>query len=203
MPNGDRKNEGKPEISMVLEAQLAVKECAKVLMFGKEKYDRGNWRNGLSWTQTADSLLRHLTAFLSGEDDDPESGLPHTAHVMCNALFLAEMYHQRPDLDDRSKLKYEQEVLPYEYDLFKTGEYEGILRNGVEVQLLDIIKGNTPYPMVVSGQINPRPHVRSNITLSLTGKHQGGFCEHSFDLIGMVKKAKNCPGGHGRGGALT
>jgi hypothetical protein len=102
---GLRFNAGKAELSMILEAIYALTGGAKVLSFGKAKYARGNWLKGLSHTQIADSLLRHMAEWLAGNDIDPESGLPHTDHVFVNALFLAEMRVRRPDLDDRSEIK--------------------------------------------------------------------------------------------------
>lgn len=99
---GDRKNTGKAPISMVLEAKHALIGVAQVLGFGAAKYARGNWRKGLKHTTTADSLVRHLSAYLAGEDLDPESGLPHVDHVLANALFLAEHFRTHPNLDDRS-----------------------------------------------------------------------------------------------------
>ncbi len=100
---GSRYNTGKPELSMILEARHALSGCAKVLSFGKAKYDRGNWRKGLKHTEICDSLLRHMGYYLSGEDIDDESKLHHAYHILCNALFLAEMITTHPELDDRSK----------------------------------------------------------------------------------------------------
>lgn len=99
---GTRYNKGKAPVSIVLEAKHAIKGCADILAFGAQKYDRGNWRKGLKHTEICDSLLRHLSAYLAGEDLDEESGLPHVNHVLCNALFLAETVVVHPDLDDRS-----------------------------------------------------------------------------------------------------
>jgi hypothetical protein len=99
---GSRNNNNKAEISMILEARHAMEGISNVLTFGKNKYARGNWRIGLSHTQICDSLLRHLTAYLSGEDTDPESGLLHVDHIACNGFFLSEMTRTRKDLDDRS-----------------------------------------------------------------------------------------------------
>lgn len=101
---GSRYNEGKPEMSMVLEANKAIEGVAKVLMYGKAKYHRGNWLGGLAHMGIVDCLMRHLTAYVAGEDKDAESGLLHVDHVLANALFLSQMYHTRPDLDDRVKL---------------------------------------------------------------------------------------------------
>lgn len=100
---GTRHNKGKAPISMVVEARHALEGLSQVLAFGAGKYARGNWHKGLKYTETADSLLRHLSAFLAGEDFDPESGLPHVDHVQFNAMALAEMYRTHPELDDRSE----------------------------------------------------------------------------------------------------
>jgi hypothetical protein len=79
-------------------------EWARAMTFGAEKYGDHNWRKGMAWTRVLGSLSRHLTAFLSGEDRDAESGVNHMAHVMCNAAFLLHYDKHQPQLDDRYKL---------------------------------------------------------------------------------------------------
>lgn len=103
-PLGRRDNSDKPPLSMVLEARHAMIGAAKVMAFGEAKYDRSNWRNGLKHTEVADSMLRHVSAYLSGEDIDEESGMRHVDLALCNAIFLAELTVTRPDLDTRGKL---------------------------------------------------------------------------------------------------
>ena len=100
---GKRYNKGKAPLSMILEARHALEGMAGVLAFGADKYARGNWHKGLRHTEVCDSMLRHLSAYLSGEDIDPESGKPHVDHIAINALFLAEGYRTHPELDDRSE----------------------------------------------------------------------------------------------------
>ena len=80
----------------------AITQLAQVLTFGAQKYEAHNWRRGISKSRLIAAALRHLFAYLGGEDKDPESGLSHVAHAMCCAMFLLGLEH-RSELDDRYK----------------------------------------------------------------------------------------------------
>jgi uncharacterized HAD superfamily protein len=82
----------------------AINELAKVLTFGAKKYAPNNWMKGMKWSRIIGPLKRHLNAIERGEDYDPETGLLHSAHVMCNAAFLTEYYKIYPQGDDRPTL---------------------------------------------------------------------------------------------------
>lgn len=80
----------------------AIEQLALVLAFGAKKYDSHNWRKGIAKSRLIAAALRHLFAYLRGEDKDPETGLSHAAHAMCCCMFLLGLEH-RTELDDRWK----------------------------------------------------------------------------------------------------
>jgi len=100
---GLRYNKDKPQWSLL--PWDAVAAVVGVLGYGAKKYAPRNWERGWSYSQTFDSLQRHLLAwYQTREDFDPESGKHHLAHVACNALcLLAFAVRNRDDLDDRPK----------------------------------------------------------------------------------------------------
>ena len=95
----DRLNAGKLQWSLV--DFTALEPMVRVLMKGAKKYSPDNWKKGLSYTSILDSTMRHMSAFKAGEDLDPETGEPHTAHMLCNLMFLAWEELNRKDLDNR------------------------------------------------------------------------------------------------------
>lgn len=96
---GLRFNEGKVRVDLA--PAFAQEQYAKVLTKGAEKYADWNWAKGMKWSKVLASLERHLQEIKAGRDIDPESGLLHSAHIMCNAAFLTEYYKIYPQGDDR------------------------------------------------------------------------------------------------------
>lgn len=100
-PEGLRYDDGKPPLTLL--DPLALEGTAAVLGFGAKKYSANNWKKGMAWSKVIGSLMRHTLKFISGEDLDPESGLPHVDHIMCNAMFLSYYYRKHKAKDDRYK----------------------------------------------------------------------------------------------------
>lgn len=98
---GVKFDKEKPKLHMIPEEALLG--MAQAFMYGAKKYDRFNYRKGLSYTQLTDSLMRHTLQFLKGEENDAESGLPHTYHILANAAMLEYTRANKPDCDDRYK----------------------------------------------------------------------------------------------------
>jgi len=89
MGEGRKFDGGKPEYGLL--PPFALEETAKVLTFGAQKYERGNWiRVPDSKRRYFDAMERHIWAWKKGEKIDPESGLHHLAHAMCCLMFLYE-----------------------------------------------------------------------------------------------------------------
>lgn len=83
-----KKDDGKPDWSLV--PFDGLEGMVRVLEFGAKKYSRDNWMTsgGFSYRRVLTACLRHLFAYMRGEDNDPESGLSHISHAQCNLLFL-------------------------------------------------------------------------------------------------------------------
>lgn len=84
-----KADKDKPRPSLVqpalIRADMGVRE------YGCQKYHKpDNWRN-VEASRYWDALLRHvLAAWDDWKAVDPESGLPHLHHIICNAGFLAQ-----------------------------------------------------------------------------------------------------------------
>jgi hypothetical protein len=99
---GKRFDAGKPPLAML--PFPALREIAKVLEYGAriKGYGDWNWRKGTSYSRVLSCTLRHLAAWAERENNDVESGLPHLAHAICDALFLLQYeLDGRKDFDDR------------------------------------------------------------------------------------------------------
>jgi hypothetical protein len=82
---------------------LALERVGEVAGFGAEKYEKFNYLKGYDWSLSINALYRHFLRFLDGEDNDPESGLPHMAHAAWQCLALVSFAERGLGTDDRFK----------------------------------------------------------------------------------------------------
>lgn len=70
----------------------ALTAVARVATFGAQKYAAHSWKTVPdAAVRYHDALHRHILAQAGGDANDPESGLPHSAHIAWNALALLEL----------------------------------------------------------------------------------------------------------------
>lgn len=94
-----RYNTGKPEMSQ-LDPQFLL-ALADLMTQSAKKYGKFNWALGQDYSTPYDSMMRHILAFMSGEDIDKESGHNHLLHVAANAMILWRSHQKGGELDDR------------------------------------------------------------------------------------------------------
>jgi len=94
---------GKPRMDLL--PMRPLKDVAEVLTYGALKYGSDNWREGkpIAHSRHFAGIQRHLMAYWSGEDKDPETGFSHLAHAACGILMFLELSQSHPNLDDRCK----------------------------------------------------------------------------------------------------
>ena len=88
MQEGKKYDTGKLLLNLL--PPEAIRAMGEVLTYGAAKYGPNNWR-GVEAGRYEAALLRHWLAWREGEACDPESGLPHLWHVLCNAAFLVAL----------------------------------------------------------------------------------------------------------------
>lgn len=75
---------------------------ARVLELGAKKYGAYNWRAAeVSGSVYISAMLRHLYRYMDGEDNDPESGQSHLAHIRANTAIMIDALSLGRFNDDR------------------------------------------------------------------------------------------------------
>lgn len=98
---GDKFDSGKPMIRFL--SKEFIDQTALAQTYGAKKYGHWNFQKGLETTALYDAAMRHLMAWMSGEDLDPESGNTHLGHAAANLNMLIWMLANKPEMDDRPK----------------------------------------------------------------------------------------------------
>jgi len=100
-PKGSKQDQDKVRLELLSATWLMG--VGRVLTFGAQKYAAHNWRQGLHQSRLLGAALRHLVAFMGGQDRDPETGMSHLYHASCCLMFASELLETHPELDDRWK----------------------------------------------------------------------------------------------------
>lgn len=82
----------------------ALEALAHVLTHGAARYGDRNFEIGMRWGRVFAAMMRHAWAFWRGQDFDPDSGMPHTWHVLACAAFLVTFEARKIGADDRNKV---------------------------------------------------------------------------------------------------
>lgn len=98
---GTKHDNGKPDLSLL--PSVFVKEVARALMYGENKYGRYNFEKGFDTHRLLGACLRHVYAWNEGEDTDPESGISHLAHAAASIGMLLRCLELGTATDTRSR----------------------------------------------------------------------------------------------------
>ena len=107
-PTGGQKGKKRAQLGAL--DPTALMSVAEVAGFGAEKYARYNFLKGYAYSLTYDACQRHLHAFWAGEDNDPESGLPHLAHACWHTLAMLAFLQRGVGDDDRPDSVYDNDM---------------------------------------------------------------------------------------------
>jgi hypothetical protein len=97
-----KHDQGKADLSIL--SVHGLSQIALALQFGAKKYNRYNYlETGFKYTRLSSAALRHLYAWVWGEDKDAESGLSHLAHAGACIVMLIDHGAHNIGEDDRFK----------------------------------------------------------------------------------------------------
>lgn len=80
---------------------MPLLEMARAFHAGAQKYEDFGYMKAPNLGKYVDAMLRHVVAFMAGEDVDPETGIHHLAHAACNAFILQVLQAEGEATDDR------------------------------------------------------------------------------------------------------
>jgi hypothetical protein len=97
--SGIKHDTNKPDLSLI--PKIALDHEAFALMVGARKYGRYNYCKGMEASRLIAAAMRHLTAWMSGEECDPEDGQHHLGSVKACASMILHMSQLGTLKDDR------------------------------------------------------------------------------------------------------
>ncbi len=99
---GTKKDEGKSRIELI--DPDMIEALGHVMRLGAIKYADDDWR-GLTTRRVTGAALRHVFAYLKGQDLDPEFGTHHLINAIAELQFAYAISRDSPELDNRYRKK--------------------------------------------------------------------------------------------------
>lgn len=113
MTEGKKYDKGKLEWSLL--PMDTLEEVVKVLMYGADKYSRGNWML-VEPERYYNAAMRHLQDhWVHKKEIDEESGYSHLAHAICCLIFM-EWFRQ----NEASNRDYAKKFFKYDDEAWDT-----------------------------------------------------------------------------------
>lgn len=101
-PANPKQAFGDKKVPLHLVPSTAMIYTAMGLKEGARKYGAYNWRElDVEVMTYVGATMRHLTAFVDGEDVDAESGNPHLAHAIASLAILVDALENQQYIDNR------------------------------------------------------------------------------------------------------
>lgn len=91
----------KDKLRLELVPVEAVEALARAFGYGANKYGEWNWSNGIAHMRFVGAALRHITAYIKGEDIDSESLNHHIDHALASLAMLKASIVNNIGQDDR------------------------------------------------------------------------------------------------------
>jgi len=101
-PTDPKGEAGSKKAPMWLLPPFALEEAAWVHGLGSAKYGPWNWvKTKVCASTYISAIMRHLMAWHQKQDNDPESGRSHLAHIVACCNILMDAQHKKCLDDDR------------------------------------------------------------------------------------------------------
>lgn len=99
-----KADEGKPNLALLVWLPLGpALAVGRVLEYGAKKYAPLNYRKGFKRTRLLAACLRHVFAYLAGQDKDPATGESNLAHAIAALMMCMQNELDGKGEDDREK----------------------------------------------------------------------------------------------------
>jgi hypothetical protein len=104
LPLDPKGQAGQAKAPLWLLPPSALEAASQAHAHGAAKYGKANWREAKVCASTyISAMMRHLNAWRDREDNDPDSGVTHLAHIIASANILIDAKACGTLEDDRLK----------------------------------------------------------------------------------------------------